>query len=710
MRSAPFARFALALLAGIIGYYYFPDAHYFAIATGVVGIGFFAGGWWQQAHHQTPGFRSLGMSLGLVLLAALMGWLITRHHTPRTRPNNIVHLTDSLRAYVGVVDVLPEERAKTYRVELEISRARTDRVGWQSLSGRVIVYLDKTNQKKPRYGEVWLVSGAPRPIDPPLNPAEFDYKQYLSNKGIYHQQYLRLFQRQVLGYAPRSQITRFATSMNAFADSVFTHQIGSKTESGIVNAMLLGVRDDVDPDLYKAYSAAGAVHVLSVSGLHVGILFNVLVLMLGLFRRGKKTRKEKLIIALAQLTVLWFYALVTGLSPAVLRSAGMFSVLIIGSATNRETNILNTLGASSFFILLFDPYALFSAGFQLSYVAVAGIGLWHESVYELIEVKNKFLDHVWEITAVALVAQLATFPLGVYYFHQFPTYFLLANPVVMDMVAGLLPLAMFSLAVCWVPYLRDVTGLLLQKMTWLLNQCVSQTSELPGGLWERLWLSALEMLLLYALILAAMYAWRTRRANFGWLATGLALLLMGMLLSDELTRRNQQRLAVHFLPHKTAVSLTSGSQSILLTDLDVPNDPRSFDFYLKNTFGLWGIADLTVANARRFDASTDTLQLVQGYHKTDEYALWVWQGKTVLLINKLRGRTRWQLPAVVDYAIIRRNALQQWSDLDRRVVARQIIFDDSNKTPLTDRLLLEAQQRGIRCYSVRQQGAYVVEL
>jgi len=295
--------------------------------------------------------------------------------------------------------------------------------------------------------------------------------------------------------------------------------------------------------------------------------------------------------------------------------------------------------------------------------------------------------------------------LGVYYFHQFPTYFLLANPVVMDMVAGLLPLAMFSLAMCWVPYLRDITGFLLQKLTWLLNQSVSKTSQLPGGLWERLWLNMIEMVILYGVIVAAMYAWRARKASFGWLATGLALLLMGMLLSDELDRRNQQRLAVHFLPHKTAVSLTSGSQSVLLTDLDVLNDPRSFDFYLKNTFGLWGISELTVA-----DAKQDTVKAIQCYRKTDDYALWVWQGKTVLLINKLRGRMRWQLPAIVDYAVIRRNAMQQWSDLDQRVVARQVIFDDSNKTPLTDRLLLEARQRGIRCYSVRQQGAFVTEL
>ncbi len=707
MIGAPFARFAPALVAGILVYYYFPDAYYPAIATGVAGVLLLGAGWIYQRRHPKPNFRSLGLSLGLLTILGVLGWFATERHTPRTRPDNIEHLQDTLRAYVGVVDALPEERAKTFRVELALRRGRTDSANWQPLSGRVIVYLDKTGQQIPRYGEVWVVSGGPRPIDPPLNPAEFDYKRYLSNRGIYHQQYLRLYMRHRIGYAPANPITRVATSVNQWADSVFTRQIGSRAESGIVSAMLLGVRDDIDPDLYKAYSASGAVHVLSVSGLHVGILFNVLVYILGAFRKDRRT---KLTIGLVQLVILWFYALVTGMSPAVLRSAGMFSVLIIANATGRKADILNTLGASAFFILLFDPYALFSAGFQLSYVAVAGIGMWHERVYELIKIKNTALDHVWNLTSVAIVAQLATFPLGVYYFHQFPTYFLLVNPVVMVLVAGLLPLAMGSLVVCWIPYVRDLTGWLLYGTTWVLNQSVLRTSNLPGGVQDRLWLSAFEMFVLYAVILAGMYAWLARRPAYGWVATSLALVLMGLLLTDELDRRNQHRLAVHFLPHKTAVSLTSGSRSVLLTDLDMQADQRSFDFYLKNTFGLWGIDDLTVANAKRFDASTDTLQLVQGYRKTDDYAIWVWQGKTVLLINRLRGRIRWQLPAVVDFAIIRRNALQQWSDLDRRVVARHIIFDDSNRTPLTDRLLAEAHQRGIRCYSVRQQGAFILDL
>jgi competence protein ComEC len=180
--------------------------------------------------------------------------------------------------------------------------------------------------------------------------------------------------------------------------------------------------------------------------------------------------------------------------------------------------------------------------------------------------------------------------------------------------------------------------------------------------------------------------------------------LAGLTVWSDYEQRHQQRLAVHFLPHRTAVSLTDGYASTLLTDLDTA-DIRSYDFYLKATFGQWGVNKLLIASAK-----ADSLAFVPAYHRTKEYALWVWKGKTVLLVNKLTGYSRWRLPAVVDYLIIRRNALQEWNQLNGRIVARHIIFDDSNKTPLTDKLLAEARQRGITCYSVRQMGAYVADL
>ena len=704
MKGYPFVRYVAALISGILLYTLLPDSIWLSIGLAVAGAGLWLGTLVRNARRVIKPV-SVWAGAGVLLLLASVGWFSTHNHTANNRPDNISHLAELPDAYEAVVDNLPEERAKTYRVELSLRRGRMAE-RFQPMSGRVIVYLDKTGLPVPRYGEVWLVSGAPRPIDPPLNPGEFDYKRFLIYKGIYHQQYLRPFMRQVVGYQPGSRLVALANTVNRLADSVFTHQVGSRPEYAIVNAMLLGVRDDLDPDLYKSYSAAGAIHLLSVSGLHVGILFFVLTWVLKQVAPGQQ---QSVWVAALKLTILWFYALTTGFSPPVLRSALMFSVLIGADVSRRPHSLPNTLGASAFVILCFDPYALFSAGFQLSYLAVAGIGAWVPLLDQRLTFRYKWQNWLWKLTVVAVVAQVITFPLGVFYFHQFPTYFLLANPVVMLLSEGLLPLAMATLTFCKVPLLNDLLGWALQKMAWLLNASVTGVGQLPGAMWEGLWLSQVEMLLVYAVILAGAAWLITRQRSYLWLTCALSFTLALCTVRDELTRQSQQRLAVHFLPHKTAVSLTNGPQTVLLTDLDRRNDPRSFDFYLKNTFGQWGVTDLIVAPVGK--AATDsTSRAVPAYYQTRDYALWVWHGKSLLLVNKLTGRSRWKLPAVVDYLIIRRNALQEWDQLLGRVVARRIIFDDSSKTPLTDKLLAEAKQRGIICYSVRQMGAYLEEL
>lgn len=699
MKGYPFVRYVAALISGIVLYVALPAAVWLPVGAGLTGAGLWLMPLIQSAR-RTLKPVSIQAGAGALLLLAAAGWITAYSHTATNRPDAISHLVALPDAYEAVVDNLPEERAKTYRVELALRRGRVG-ARFLPVSGRVIVYLDKTGQVVPRYGEVWLVSGAPRPIDPPLNPGEFNYQRFLSYKGIYHQQYLRPHQRRVLGYEPRNGLTALANTVNRLADSVFTRQVGSRPEYAIVNAMILGVRDDLDPDLYKAYSAAGAVHILSVSGLHVGILFFVLTWVIGLFA---KNHQQSVGVAVLKLTILWFYALMTGFSPPVLRSAMMFSLLIVADTSKRPHSLPNTLGASAFFILCFDPYALFSAGFELSYLAVAGIGAWVPALDRSFTSPYRWQNWLWKLTAVALVAQLITFPLGVFYFHQFPTYFLLANPIVMLLSQVLLPLAMATLVFCRVPYLNDALGWLLQKVAFLLNNAVMQVGQLPGARWEGLWVSPLEMTLVYLVILTGVALLLTRRRTWLWLTCGLSFTLALLTIRDELARQSQQRLAVHFLPHKTAISLTDGPASILLTDLDVTGDPRSFDFYLKNTFGQWGIAQPTVVNV----GAMDTLRTVS-YQSTRDYALWVWHGKTLLLVNKLSGRSRWRLPAVVDYLIIRRNALQDWNQLNGRVVARKIIFDDSSKTPLTDKLLADARQRGIPCYSVRQMGAYIEE-
>ena len=703
MRGYPFFRHTIALMVGIFLVENFPDLIWWAVGVGLLSATVYGYFIWKN-ERRTIRPLSLPQGLLLLLIFAALGSLLQYASDPRHRADYIGHAPQQPDAYEAVVTNLPESRAKTYKVELQLRRGR---VGshYQPMSGRVMAYLAKgdstTPTPLPRYGDVWLVLRPPLPADPPLNPAEFDYRRYLAHRGITHQQYILPWQRHLLGNDPPNPLTALAYRVNHLADSLFTTRIGTRAEYGIVNAMLLGVRDDLDQGQYDAYAAAGAVHILSVSGLHVGILF---LIMSWLIRRIAPKQANSWWVALLKISVLWFFALMTGFSAPILRSALMFSFLLGAGLINRSVSLLNTLAASAFIILCYDPNAAFSAGFQLSYLAVFGIGAWVPDVMQRFRNKNTLVTKLWELTVVALMAQLFTFPLAIYYFHTFPPYFLLANPVVMGLSTVLVPLALATFMLGWVPYLGGGLGWLLRGVAWALNQSAEWIAGLPGAVWDGLWLSEVGLGLMYLILGGIGMVALTRQRFFVHATAVLALLLTVLTIVEIMQQDNQRRLTVHFMPRKTAVSLTLGHQTTVLTDVDWQTDPRQYNFNLKNTFGQWGIRQVNVGSLL-----ADTVARMPTYWHSPDMALTVWQGRSVLLINRLSDNGRWQLPALIDYVVVRRNALRSWEQLDNHLVARQYIFDDSNTLIRTDSLLAQAKRRGIVCHSVRQMGQFRAE-
>ncbi|MFC5408297.1 ComEC/Rec2 family competence protein [Larkinella bovis] len=687
----PFVRYTLALMGGIVAYLFLPNHPFFVVLLLLVSaiVGLLTLGVARKAYPIRQGI------CGLLTLGCL-GWGISWLNTSSNDPFHVVHLPQPIRAYRAVVSSQAENRTKTYRVELDINRVLTqDR--WQAATGRLIVYLDKADAEKPRYGDVWLVAGGPRPIDPPLNPGEFNYKRFLANRGIYHQQYVKPANRHILGHAPPNGFRAVAYSLNEWADSVYTDHLGQTQEFAIVKAMILGIRDEIDPDLQQAYSAAGAVHILSVSGLHVGVLFGAVSLLLGFLKRLKGGRY---LFAVLMLALLWFYALMTGFSAPVLRSAFMFSLMLIGQTINRAHNPLNTLAASAFLILLIDPYALTSAGFQLSYLAVGGLILLYQPLYQSITFRTWMGDQVWKLTVLALVAQLATFPLAVFYFHQFPTYFWLANPLVVPLSSLVLVLAMGLLVVGWIPFLGFWAGKILFGVMWLVNQCILWTEQLPASILKPLVLTPWELVWTYGIIVSALAMWMNRNRHLVWVLTGCAFWVSVSVGWTTLHRKKQRLLIVHFVPHQSAISLVAGTASTFLTRTAMTERSREVTFYVRNTWDSLGVKRVTFGQ-------TDRAQQAISQYQDRFVTLLCWQGKRILLVDRLPRQPGWQFPIPVDYAIFRRNSVPSWTALKGRVAARFLIFDDSNRTPLTDRLLTEARQQGIRCHSVRQQGAYV---
>ena len=259
------------------------------------------------------------------------------------------------------------------------------------------------------------------------NPAAFDYKRYAPFNKITHQVYLTGNDYKKLpGICIPAWKKALFTTRDFVLNAVKSNIKGDK-EQGLAEAMLIGYKEDLDKSLLQSYTNTGVVHVIAVSGMHLALLYWLLNLLLQPLLKRKATKWLHPVLVLF---ILWAFSFVAGGAASIVRAAVMFTFITIGKQINRNASICNILAASAFCQLCHNPYWLWDVGFQLSYIAVLSIVIFYKPVYDLLFVKNKILNRVWQLAAVSIAAQVLTTPLSLYYFHQFPVYFLLGNLVV----------------------------------------------------------------------------------------------------------------------------------------------------------------------------------------------------------------------------------------------------------------------------------------
>ncbi|MBD0260530.1 MAG: ComEC family competence protein, partial [Cytophagales bacterium] len=437
-------------------------------------VALYGTGW--ALRRRLPAGKRFGTALGGLAfgIVALAGAALTHGHDDTNHPGHLVHQPGAVAYFTGTVTSEVQERPNRYKAELTVTQIK---VGdkWRPATGKVLVYLDKTSVPL-RYGDQLLVRGAPRRVPPPANPGEFDYRAYLAIGQVYHQCFVKAGGYEVLGHGSPNPVFAASLRVRAWADGVFRQHVPNRQEYAIATGLVLGIRDVLDDELRNAYASAGAMHVLAVSGAHVVIVFWIITLLLG---RLKRVRYGNLLFAAVSLALLWFYAFVTGLSASVLRAVVMFSFVVVADALGREKSTYNLIAASAFFLLGWNPHLLLDVGFQLSYVAILGIVYLQPKLYGRFEFDNYLLDKVWGMTTTCLAAQLAVSPFSLFYFHQFPLYFLLANLVVIPLSSGILYAGLALLAVSPLPYAGPAVGWVLSKTIWLLNQTAFFTHQLP---------------------------------------------------------------------------------------------------------------------------------------------------------------------------------------------------------------------------------------
>ncbi len=590
LRSIPSLRIAVPFISGIILAFYYPqidEKTAFTVALGLIGISlilfkirdfkpslpirFF----------EVPLLFFTGIAIGYFLAVSRIEVHDHTHFSQFERP--------AVTGYFAVITDEPVIREKSVRTTIRINAVKYQGK-WETAKGNVITYFRKdTNSIALQYGDLIVFNNHPADLSGPKNPNEFDYKRYLSHHYIYHRAYIGHNDFARVGSDPPNHIKAMAIALRSDMLDNYSNAGISGQNLAVISALTLGKKDDLTDELKTSFSSAGAMHVLAVSGLHVGIIFLIVNQLLFFL---KKTTKQKLIKASLLISSIWAYALLTGFSPSVIRASTMFTFVILASTFRRTGNIYNILGISAISILLFEPFMVLEVGFQLSYLAVIGIVYLQPKLYNLITVKNLLLDKAWAITCVSFAAQIATAPLGLLYFHQFPVWFLFSNLIVIP-VAFLIVFAavLFQFSLFLAPLAALLAGI-LNALASFLNFSVRFIEKLPASLITGIDISVWETWLIYLLLAGFVFALTLKSKT--WLFTALVccVALVSSQVWEKALQLRQQRLTFFSVRNHLPILVTSGKTAWLIADTGLINNRAGMLFHIMHNVWHAGIDEL----------------------------------------------------------------------------------------------------------------------
>ena len=387
--------------------------------------------------------------------------------------------------WLGQVKSVERKQGEVKSIVLQIQKFKNDGL-WENGNFKLLAY-NKDSLFDVRVGDIISGEGKLRPIMAPQNPAQFNYRLFLKNKNIY----LTTFEDGFVKVKSSNSLVHYAERARSSIIQIYRKLQVEEENLAVLVALTLGDKSYIDFELRKQYAGAGAMHILAVSGLHVGIIFLIFNFLLSKMPDALVFRILRTCILLF---VIWAFAFLAGFSPSVQRAGWMFSFVILSKLLKRNSNVLNSIAVSAFLLLLIDPNNLFQVGFQLSYSAVIGIVLIHPVIYKLLYFPNWFFDKIWSLLVVSLAAQIATLPYTLAYFHQFPNYFLLANLLVIPLAFGIVSGAVIITSLFFLFgtdfFLTNILDLLLTA----LNGVIVFITELPGAMTEGVWLNDLSII------------------------------------------------------------------------------------------------------------------------------------------------------------------------------------------------------------------------
>jgi competence protein ComEC len=642
-----------------------------------------------------PGrFKLLPLQGGMMIMMLVsLGMAITWRQDPRNHKQWFDYKYKPGDLVLVKIDAPPVEKPKSWKAT-GIVKAVCSNGAFIPCRGKLLLYfqqVDSTRSLIVQYGDLVLLRGSLQRIRSSGNPGAFDYEQWAAFQQTYHQVFLR--QKDWLKLAHKDTHPAWAAIYSARQGilSILRNNIAGKTELGIAEALLIGYTVDLDRDLLQAYSNTGVVHIIAISGMHLALIY---VLLTSLFQRIPLLNRSVTSQVILVLTCLWLFSFLTGASPSVLRAAVMFSFIHGREPPEKKSTCSQFNGGLSFVLLCLDPYFLWDAGFQLSYLAVLGIVIFQRPLYDHWSLHHPWIEKAWKLAAVSISAQILTFPVCIYYFHQFPNYFLLANLLAVPLSGIILYAEISLLSLSWVPVAGPLLGKLVEWLLWLMNRYIAWVNQLPFAVWEAIPATILSTGLLYGIVLAVS-AWminKTRKMLF----IALFLLMLFVALHDlqAWQIKNQQKIVVYNIPKHQAIDFIDGENCYFAGDSSLIADPVLRGFTLDPARRSFQTA--------HHSSSLRSLRRVGPFYRFHK--------KTFMVINQPLIFEPPSRKIPVDLVVISANARIKLSVLAAVFDCGIYVFDASNTLWKIEKWQKECEELHLRSYSVAERGAFVLDL
>lgn len=528
--NSPFIKLTLTLLLGVLAGFYIPISllHILALTALLCIIFILRYTYTRKSLFEDPVFGILAYSLFF-----LTGMLTTQLQLPENQPRHYIHTIPLEERSVLQIRITEGLKPDLYNDKFI---AEVEAVNNRSSHGSILLLFSRdSTETSPATGERLLVATPINEIPSSRNPHQFDYRRFMGNRGVMRQ--INPGKEEIAKIGKVAGPASLAEEIRTQIVTDLRKNNFDREELAIIQALLLGQRQDISPETYRNFSAAGAIHILAVSGLHVGI---ILLLLHRIFSPLERSPGGKILKMVLVIVLLWGFAVLAGLSPSVVRAVTMFSFIAVGMQIKRRTSVMNSVFLSLMLLVLLRPQFLFEVGFQLSYLAVISIILFQPLIYNILEPKNKILKYFWGILSVTIAAQAGVLPLSLFYFHQFPGLFFLSNLVILPFLGFILAMGILVILLSLADYLPSIVADIYNQIIEGLNSFVAWIARREDFLLENTSLSLLQVLGCYLVLIAAYKTWSAYKAkNLIYLLSAIATLQFLFIFEATQARKNE---------------------------------------------------------------------------------------------------------------------------------------------------------------------------